>query len=852
MKSEYSVKPPDPPAGRARAALIAALEARADDDFPTAVEGLRASLAVALAHGLEDQAAEARLQLVPTLAMAGDPAAGLREAELAAPTLRGGALARLRLNEANVLLIQGRLDEALAGYRRALPGLRRAGDRADEADLLNNRAMVCAGRGAYGAAAGDLRRALELYRALGEDRMAANTVQNLGFVAARAGNLPEAMSWFDRADEYFEAHGLVDAVGLRDRCEALVAARLVAEARRAAAAAVDQLGREGRESYLAEARLMLASALLLDGDCDGAGAAADEAARDFARQRRPSWLALARLLSVRAAWQAGERSPGLLAAARRAAAALEKAGWAVHALDARLIAAQVALGLGRAGPARRELACATAARRRGPAEMRARAWHAEALLRLADGNRRGAEGALRAGLRVLDRYRAALGATELRVHASGHAADLARMGLGLALGDGRPDRVLGWAERWRAGTLHLPPARPADGGALARGLDELRRAAAEAEAAALEGRPTAGLLARVAGAEEAVRRRSRHAAPGGVSAADAPPSIRQLAAELGPRALVELVEADGDLHAVVVAGGRTRLRPLGPMAPVRAEVEALRSSLRRLAFGRGSEASLAAAAAAVHHAGRRLDTLLLAPVGDDVGESPLVLVPPAELHALPWASLPSCAGRAVAVAPSAALWWRGSTAAGRRGRDGTGSKVVLVAGPGLDHAGAEVAAVARRHPGAVRLTGRRATVRAVTRALDGADLVHIAAHGHFRADNPLFSCLQLADGPLTVYDLEGLRRAPRTLILSACDSGLSAVRPGDEVMGLAAAVFSLGTATLVASVIPVPDDATRRLMLAFHRRLQAGDAPAPALAAAQEGGGADPASAGFVCFGAGC
>jgi CHAT domain-containing protein len=140
----------------------------------------------------------------------------------------------------------------------------------------------------------------------------------------------------------------------------------------------------------------------------------------------------------------------------------------------------------------------------------------------------------------------------------------------------------------------------------------------------------------------------------------------------------------------------------------------------------------------------------------------------------------------------------------------------------------------------------------VSAALDGAGLVHIAAHGRFRADNPLFSCLQLADGPLTVYDLEGLRRAPRTLVLSACDSGLSAVRPGDEVMGLAAAVFSLGTATLVASVIPVPDDATRRLMLAFHRRLQAGDTPAVALAAVRGAGAADPASAGFVCFGSGC
>jgi CHAT domain-containing protein len=140
----------------------------------------------------------------------------------------------------------------------------------------------------------------------------------------------------------------------------------------------------------------------------------------------------------------------------------------------------------------------------------------------------------------------------------------------------------------------------------------------------------------------------------------------------------------------------------------------------------------------------------------------------------------------------------------------------------------------------------------VAGALDGAGLAHVAAHGAFRVDNPLFSSLQLADGPLTVYDLEGLARAPRTLVLSACDSGLSGVRPGDELMGLAGALFALGTGSLVASVIPVPDAATRELMVAFHQRLQAGLPVAAALAGAQVAVGRDvPVAASFVCFGAG-
>jgi CHAT domain-containing protein len=154
------------------------------------------------------------------------------------------------------------------------------------------------------------------------------------------------------------------------------------------------------------------------------------------------------------------------------------------------------------------------------------------------------------------------------------------------------------------------------------------------------------------------------------------------------------------------------------------------------------------------------------------------------------------------------------------------------------------------------LTGAAARADAVRLALDGASLAHVAAHGRFRADNPLFSSLTLSDGPLTVYDLESLRRAPHTLVLSACESGLSDVRPGDELMGLAAALFSLGTATVVGSVSAIPDDRTVPLMTAFHRQLASGAGAAVALARAQAEearGPADglPAARGFVAMGAG-
>ena len=148
--------------------------------------------------------------------------------------------------------------------------------------------------------------------------------------------------------------------------------------------------------------------------------------------------------------------------------------------------------------------------------------------------------------------------------------------------------------------------------------------------------------------------------------------------------------------------------------------------------------------------------------------------------------------------------------------------------------------------------GRRATATAVMNALDGTRIAHVACHGHFRADSPLFSALELADGQLNVYELQRLRRPPKLIVLSACDLATSDTRPGDELLGFAAALIGMGTRTIIASVVPVPDAATKRLMVALHGHLRAGCSPAVALARAQGSlTRRQSALAGFVCLGAG-
>jgi CHAT domain-containing protein len=245
--------------------------------------------------------------------------------------------------------------------------------------------------------------------------------------------------------------------------------------------------------------------------------------------------------------------------------------------------------------------------------------------------------------------------------------------------------------------------------------------------------------------------------------------------------------------------------------------------------------------ASVHASASTLDKALLGPVLPVVCDRPLVIVPTGPLHALPWAALPSCHGRPITVAPSVLFWLQ---AMGMRAvHRGTGS--VWVAGPNLEHAESEVIRL-RDGGGGQLLTGPQSTVDAVLGALDSSAVAHVAAHGRFRSDQPLFSCIELADGPLYVHDFDRLRRGPRLLVLSACEAGLSGVRPGDELMGLAAALLTRGTATLVASVVPVPDERTVAVMTALHAGLQTGLDPAAALATAQ----AEHGQLGFVCFGA--
>ncbi|WP_100498889.1 CHAT domain-containing protein [Geodermatophilus chilensis] len=826
-----------------RALGIAALH---QEDLDAAMRHLRAAIASGRRAGAAGLVAEARIRYAFAVSVRGRPDQALRELDdVLTSAVPGHQRARATAQRGAVLHQLGRLDEALGCYQRAVPGLRRAGDRLWLQRVLFNRGVLHGYRHAFAAAEADLREAERLCRALGLELSLGFVHQNLGWVRSLQGDVPAALAHLDEAERRFRSTGAGLGELLTDRSQLLLTASLVSEAREAARQAVELFAGDRRGLLLPEVRLLLAQAASRDGHPELAAEQARRAVREFTRQQRPEWAVLARFVRVTSADGTSRTGVRQLVAL---ADELSAAGWPAASLDARLMAGRGALERRQHGEARRQLELAGRRRRRGPALLRARAWYAQALLRHADGDRRGARVAVRTGLTVLDEYRAALGATDLRARAAAHRTDLAELGLTMALEDGRPDVVLAWEEERRASHLLLPSVRPPDDPALAQALGELRLTAGEIDQARGAGPVPAHLLRRQLELERAIRDHCRRLGGGPAGPARSAPALGSLPSALGDAALVEFFTRRSALHAVSQVDGRTRVHDLGGLGEVEELLDRVPFALHRLARQRGDGPSCAAALSLLRHTAEQLDARILGPLGAVLADRPLVVVPTGPLQSLPWQVLPSCRQRPVTVAPSAALWLEAHR------RTGTGTATVVAAGPGLPGARAEAETVARLH-GSPALVGPAATAGAVARSLHGARLAHLAAHGRVHPHNPLFSSIGLADGPLTVYDLERLGQGPGTVVLSACNSGRSVVCAGDELLGLTAAFLSLGTRQVVASVIPVPDAETAPLMTAFHELLAAGRSVAAALAEAQARTSAtEPAvvaaAAGFVCVGA--
>jgi tetratricopeptide (TPR) repeat protein len=773
---------------------------------------------VARRHRLDDRLGDVLVTRAAVNLELGRSVAAQHDLDRAAALLRDGRSAELDLQRAVLLQNVGRLSDAAAVYRRVLADPDCPVD--VRAKVANNLALVEVQRGDHRAAFGYLDEAAALAAEVGP-ALVAPFHQSRAWVTVQAGRLTDSLRLFDEALHLYEAAGLPLGEHYLEHADALVDLRLLPEASMMAERAVGQFQGHGVLLMAAEAQLRAAWLALLTGDHPQAAAAAALATRSFQRQRRTAWAARATIIEVEACMQAGEVSLAQLRAARRAAATLERLSILSSAVEAYLAVGRVAAALGQRRVALSGLHRAHQLAGGAPVLVRLKGRVAAALAARLRRQDRTVLQQCRSGLADLARHRAALASMELRALASGHGVELGRLGLEVLLRTGSALRVLDWMERTRAAALFA--VEPADIEGFEEELAALQAVHAELAQARREsaGEPPE-LLARQTAIESRLRRVAwaRQASGDVEGTVTSPAELRRL---LDSHVLVEYGALDEQLFAVVLEARRTRLVPIGRLEAVRFESNALLFALRRLTRPASTPASHAGARASADLSLRRLTELLLRPLGlpDDAR---LVIVPSAVLQGIPWSGLHPAP---VSIAPSASFWAR------TRQRQAIAGDVVLIAGPELPGAAAEVETLRELHDRPTVLAPPTSTVRAAAKALDGAALAHLACHGRLRSDNPTFSSLLLSDGSLTVQELDLRGIAPHRMILAACDSAAGVSYAGDELLGFVSALIARGTAGLIASAVMVPDLEAVSLMRSLHQSLLRGATLAEALHAAR-------------------
>ena len=322
-------------------------------------------------------------------------------------------------------------------------------------------------------------------------------------------------------------------------------------------------------------------------------------------------------------------------------------------------------------------------------------------------------------------------------------------------------------------------------------------------------------------------------------ASDASPlDVPALQSALGAdTALVEYTSLDGELLAFVVTDESVEVvRNLSSERAVGEALGQLRFQIGSLRYGSARMRSHVERLTA--RARRHLETLydiLLRRVEERVGGRRLVVVPHRALHYVPFHALHDGAAyvierREVTYAPSAGVLRyclaRPETSFGR-------ALLLGVADEQTPRVRDEIRALAPLFPESLALLDSDATLGALRELAPASDVLHLACHGQFRPDSPLFSSLRLGDGWLTVRDAYTLDVGAGLVTLSACETGVSAVAPGDELIGLVRGFFYAGAPTLLLSLWTVDDEATAELMTDFYTNLRAGARPAAALRAAQ-------------------
>ncbi len=798
-----------------------------------------------------------------------EPALALMdEAAAVAQPLSDLALDAFLVGQRGLILFRGgRLTEARTFLDEACA---RTSDAAglDKWRILVNRGALLVESGQVRLARADLHASVAIARTCDLPQAERIALHNLGCLEFTAGDLPRALRLMH---EGMELDGETQqGIAHLDRSRVLLAAGLPEEADAALAVAADLFRRDRCWQDLGEVDLTRAEVALLTGHLDDARKLAGRARDRFRRHGNDRWRRAAELVLLHADLAAGRPAARLLPHATRLADEFSAEGFAAQTRTALLLAAELELDLDRPASAEEILGRLGDVGDADPIAVRlhSRLVRAEILERA--GQLPKARRQVAHGLRQLAAYQAQFGGIDLQSASAVHGRRLSAHDLELALRTGRPGSVVAAVERSRAVSGRIRPVTPPGDERTAELLAELRRKVEAASA------PGAGPQSSTPGPDPGptvtdlqAELRSRSWLNSGSRAWQPPVRLRDLRAAATEDGcdLVTITQRRGRLGAVLIpATGAMRLIELGDTETVRGWQRRVSADLDVLANA-GLPSSMAAAVTrSLRHGAAELGRLLSPALPRT--DRPVVISPPSTLLALPWPLLPELSGRPVTVTPSLSGWHRAhQSLRARQSRRVRQSRqeppatdalsgpaavgpweMAAVAGPGLPRARAEAAAVAATWtPYADAAHLPTASSADLLDAMGTRRVVHVAAHGVHRGENPMFSSLSLTGGPVFAYELDQRGRTPEHVVLSACDVGRSTVRAGEEALGLTSVLLQLGTAGVVAGVARVHDDAAADIMQRYHGQLARGCDAAEALAVVA---GQVEVPSPFVCFGA--
>jgi CHAT domain-containing protein len=761
-------------------------------------------------------------------------------------------LARLDANMGNVLYRQDRFEEALDLYQRAYRAFLSIGEPQDVAISLKNTATCQISLNLFREALATYQEARSYCETHEMPLLVAVADYNIAYLYYLRGEYTRSIELYRLARENCGAHGdsYREALCDLDQSEMYLELNLIEEgahlARRAQAAFLGL----GMKYEAAKAQTNLAISLTHHSETAEALHLFRDARKLFEREGNRAWIATIDLYQA-LVFHRERRLDDALALCHRALEFFSPSPLFTKAVLSQLLLARIHLDRGDA-PTAREICRAAIARldQEVTPALSYQAWYVLGAIEEARGDPDAGYTAYKTAHRHLENLRSHLKAEEMKIAFLKDKLEvyeaLVRMSLSRSGSKASQQRAFRYIEQAKSRSLADLIAFPSQGLPARR---KTERALVE-QVTALRGelnwysRSIQQLEGRAVNLMAPQLMKLRREARGceqrlvdalaGLRAEDAEYASLQTAGSVPIEAVQASLPEDallleyyriGDRFCVCLLGRHSlKIVPLGPVADMKRVIQLLRFQLSK--FRLGADYVKTFEAKLLDATREHLNELyrgLIAPIEPLLaGAEHLIVAPHDFLHYLPFHAMLDDRGRylwdrfSTSRTPSASVYQLCST---KQGNLTGGSLVLGIPDPAAPQIEDEVRAVAEALPGAEVYLGSHATHEVLRDRGPSARFVHIATHGEFRQDNPMFSSIRLGTSYLNLFDLYQLNLPCELVTLSGCGTGLNVVVGGDELLGLVRGLLYAGTLGVLVTLWDVNDSSAAEAMGLFYEAL---------------------------------